>query len=321
MSKLPAKDQIKFVDPPPKGVEINCPICLGTLREPYLTKCCGNHFCEDCIEIVKAGYNKCPLCQAVPLKGMINKSLRRKLNELKVYCVHEKMGCNWIGNLGKLDEHLAIGQSDGECQFVMIKCTVYLCREKFLRKFLKLHNDNDCQYRQFQCVYCGYQSTLFKITSEHYDKCPEYPLHCPNNCCSKQTYPRHQLDTHLASCPEQEVDCTFSKLGCKEKFKRHMLQQHLSTNMLQHQLIMCKTYNSQNEMITLLQQEKKSLEEKVASLTEDMEDLGKLVKPKPSNFQPSKFPHTLPSRRRVRNTQIHSRVYPPYPSFAAFQQN
>ena len=103
-----------------------------------------------------------------------------------------------------------------------------------------------------------------------------YPLHCPNNCSSKQTFPRHQLDTHIASCPEQKVDCTFSELGCEEKFKRHMLQQHLSTNMLQHQLIMCKAYNSQNEIITLLQQEKKSLEEKVASLTEDMEDFGKL---------------------------------------------
>ena len=29
--------------------EYNCPICLGFLQEPYLTACCGNHFCKECI--------------------------------------------------------------------------------------------------------------------------------------------------------------------------------------------------------------------------------------------------------------------------------
>ena len=66
MSKL-AKDQLKFVDPPMD--EFNCPICLGILQEPYLTACCGNHFCEACIEKVKEGANKCPLCQETPLNG------------------------------------------------------------------------------------------------------------------------------------------------------------------------------------------------------------------------------------------------------------
>ena len=255
MSKL-AKDQLKFVDPPTD--EFNCPICLGILQEPYLTACCGNHFCEACVGKVKEGANKCPLCQETPLNGIINKSLRRKLNELKVYCMYKETGCKWIGDLGKLEQHLANGKSDGECQFVVVKCTISdLCKVKILRSSFN-HHTNVCQYRQFKCKHCGYQSTYLIITTEHYNQCPDYPVLCPNNC-SKQTYPQGQLDTHLASCPEQAVDCTFSEMGCKKKVKRQQLQQHLETNVLQHQMIMCTT-------IKQLQKDKQELEKQVGIL-------------------------------------------------------
>ena len=268
MSKL-AKDQLKFVDP--LGDEFDCPICLEILQEPYLTACCGNHFCEACVERVKKGANTCPLCQETPLSGMINKSLRRKLNELKVYCVHKEIGCKWIDDLGKLEQHLATGKNDGECQFVMVRCTISdLCKVKFLRNALKNHINNTCQYRQFKCEHCSYQSTYLVIITEHYfDQCPHYPVSCPNNCSKEtETHPRSQLDTHLASCPEQEVDCIFSEMGCKEKVKRRQLQEHLTTNSLQHQLIMCQAYHLQNETIAQLQQDKRKLEEQVACLTD-----------------------------------------------------
>ena len=281
MSKL-AKDQLKFVDSPTD--EFNCPICLGILQEPYLTACCGNHFCEACIEKVKEGANKCPLCQETPLNGIINKGLRRKLNELKVYCMHKETGCKWIGDLGKLEQHLAIGKNDGECQFVMVKCTISdLCKVKILRNALNNHTNNVCQYRQFRCEHCGYQSTYLVITTEHYDQCPDYPVLCPNNC-SKQTHPRGQLDAHLTLCPEQEVDCTFSEMGCKEKLKRRQLQQHLTTNSLQHQMIMCQAYRLQNETIALLQQDKQKLEEQVACLTKDMKNLQTLMSTREINW-------------------------------------
>ena len=260
MSKL-AKDQLKFVDPP--ADEFNCPICLGILQEPYLTACCGNHFCEACIEKVKEGEkegaNKCPLCQETPLNGMINKSLRRKLNELKVYCIHKETGCKWVGDLGKLEQHLAIGEIKGECQFVVVTCTVSdLCKVQTPRRSFTNHVNNVCNHRQFRCRYCGHQHTYIAIITKHYDQCPKYPLNCPNNC-SKQTYPRGQLDTHLALCPEQIVDCTFSEMGCREKLKRRQLQQHLETNLLQHQIIMCTT-------IKLLQKDKQELQKQVGIL-------------------------------------------------------
>ena len=81
------------------------------------------------------------------------------------------------------------------------------------------HISNICEYRQTECSYCGFVSTYKKITTSHPNKCTKYPLLCPNEC-SNQTYPRDQLDAHLASCLEQKIDCTFSEMGCKEKIKR-----------------------------------------------------------------------------------------------------
>ena len=72
MGEKPPKDQVKFVDPPTE--EYYCPICLGILQEPYLTACCGNHFCEACIKKVKEGASKCPLCKETPLNGMQGRS-------------------------------------------------------------------------------------------------------------------------------------------------------------------------------------------------------------------------------------------------------
>ena len=46
-----ATNQLKFVDLP--NDKFNCLICLRVLQDPYLTACCGNHFCEACIEKVK----------------------------------------------------------------------------------------------------------------------------------------------------------------------------------------------------------------------------------------------------------------------------
>ena len=173
--------------------------------------------------------------------------------------MHKETGCGWIGDLGKLEKHLAFGEIGGECQFVVVKCTVSnRCKVKILRSLLKHHVENVCQ---FLCEHCGYQSTYLVITTEHYDQCSNYPLHCPNNC-SKQTHPRGELDVHLASCTEQEVDCTFSEIGCKEKMKRRLLQQHLETNMLQHQMIMCT-------MIKALQKDNQELQKQMCILSKE----------------------------------------------------
>ena len=262
MSKLTLKEGINFVEP--LSEELNCPICFGLLQDPFLSACCGNHFCEPCANKVKQNNNKCPLCQDTPLNGIVNKGLKRKVNELKVYCSHKQTGCSWVGDLGKLEGHIAADKTDGECQFITVKCPVSTqCGAKFLRKSLEDHVKNVCGYRQFTCKYCGYQSTYVTITSGHYSKCHQYPVPCPNNCSAK-AHPRSLISNHLALCPEQEVACDFSEMGCKEKMKRRLLQAHMETNITKHLLNVSQAYKVQDKTIKQLEKQVTDLSQKVS---------------------------------------------------------
>ncbi|KAK9729645.1 Breast cancer 1, early onset, variant 5 [Basidiobolus ranarum] len=55
------------------AAELNCPICLGILRDPYSTQC--NHlFCEECIhQSLQMNLAKCPLCKTPITKRGLNK--------------------------------------------------------------------------------------------------------------------------------------------------------------------------------------------------------------------------------------------------------
>ena len=41
----------EFESPPSKSLEY--PVCLMTLRDPHVISCCGNEFCQVCIERVQ----------------------------------------------------------------------------------------------------------------------------------------------------------------------------------------------------------------------------------------------------------------------------
>ena len=257
------RQMIQFLEP--LEDDFKCPICHETLQEPHLTTCCGtHHLCKVCMENVKSANGRCPFCRKKPFTGFIDKRFERQLNELKVYCIYRPKGCEWVGKFGKIEQHLNIGKENGECQFVVVECPVSKeCKEYFLRKNLENHVNNNCKYRQTQCMYCGFVSTYQNITTSHPKQCTKFPLCCPNKC-SHQTYPRDQLGTHLASCPEQEVDCTFSEMGCKEKIKRRVLQEHLDTNLLQHQLIMCQVF-------TEMKKGKQEVEEQLEILKKEVD--------------------------------------------------
>ena len=128
ISKFSSSDCV-FVEPTSK--DFDCPVCFQVIWNPFLTACCGNHFCEACVKATKAKSNQCPFCNEKPITGITDKKFQRQINELQVYCLHKKYGCAWIGALSKLTEHLGGDKSDGECKFVLLSCTLSCGKQIF----------------------------------------------------------------------------------------------------------------------------------------------------------------------------------------------
>ena len=229
----------------------NCQICTKVIREPHLAVCCGKHFCELCLKkwFSKHGRESCPHCRAEghSFNHVINKGLRSEVNQLKINCRNRSKGCEWTGEVGQLKTHLA---SDKGCGFEVVKCPnkCYSFRV-LMRKDLDDHLKSECQLRQYQCKYCGLTDTYQSITGEslfqpqcHYDVCLEFPLACPNEC-GTSGIKRKDMESHrLNSCTQEPVECPFAEAGCNIKLLRDQLEDHVSSNLQQHLLLVMGAY-------------------------------------------------------------------------------
>ena len=132
-------DEELVADPTLISDDLKCPLCLDLLKEPALTSCCGQHFCQKCIDNVKAETHKCPLCNENKFETFLDKQKQRTVNALKVYCRMRVRGCEWEGELGKLNQHLDI--CCGDCKFVQVECEFGPagCMENILRKDVVKH--------------------------------------------------------------------------------------------------------------------------------------------------------------------------------------
>ena len=237
MASLVAEEmEIQFVDGPLED-DWKCPVCLELLRVPFLTACCGNRFCESCINAVRQQQNTCPLCKTQPINGIIEKRLQREINDAQVYCPLTIEGCEWTGRLGNLNNHLNLGKLSGQCKYVSVDCPNICCSMALPRRDIKRHANNECKYRAFTCPHCGHRGTFISVEQHHYPKCVNYPVTCPNNC-SKNKIKRSQLQKHFDVCPNVTISCPFSEIGCKVKIKRCNLKKHGDSHSTQHQTML-----------------------------------------------------------------------------------
>ncbi|KAJ0396827.1 hypothetical protein ATCC90586_005028 [Pythium insidiosum] len=58
-----------------------CPICLDTLVAPMLTTCCGQSFCQACLDAALAKVDACPMCRAPLLAGATHTMTRNRALE------------------------------------------------------------------------------------------------------------------------------------------------------------------------------------------------------------------------------------------------
>ena len=270
----------EFVEKPPKAVQSECPVCLLVLKEPYQVTCCGYGFCRVCIERVRANNKACPCCKVENFDCFEDKGRKRLLNDYEVRCTNKKLGCQWMGELGELENHLNyIPPQDKQlegCQFTEVQCLH--CSEPFLRSNVEVHQNDQCFKRPFSCEYCkDHDSTFANVTTNHWPVCASYPVQCPNKC-SEETMERQNLEGHIANdCPLTVVDCDFKGVGCEVRLLRKDLPTHLTEGLVAHMSLQSKRLmdlekkNKQLEhLVGRFEKEKKQLEQKVEKLTTDI---------------------------------------------------
>ena len=224
-----------FVRNPPEEIQTDCPICLLVLRRPSQLECCGNLFCGSCLnKALRDGNNSCPMCKRRYPTVFIDKHHMRKLSGFKVYCIMhrakdgagEGSGCQWVGELGQLDEHCNAtptpqNQLKG-CLFVEISCN--LCGEIMKRSILENHLIN-CPQREYKCPHCDYLSTYVDVTENHVQVCPCHPVNCPH--CEVQ-FMRREVTKHVKNdCKLTPITCAFILVGCIEIVPRVEMSAHM----------------------------------------------------------------------------------------------
>ena len=217
-----------FVDSPPD--DLTCSICLLVLRDPLLTGCCGNHFCRACVLQVQRESQPCPLCGATAFTTMLDKYFVRKVNELKVECPTKEKGCSWVGDLGRLSDHL--DPKKGDCKFLISDCP-NLCGRRMYHGELDAHQLK-CPRRPYICKFCDYKGVFEDMSKKHWTVCEKYPMVCPNSC-GEVDIERRYLERHLRNeCTLEKADCEFAHAGCRVRLDRSEVKIHRETCIHEH---------------------------------------------------------------------------------------
>ena len=202
-------EELDFVEPPSE--EFLCPVTAEFLLNPHQTICCGHHLSEKGVNRLERDGKPCPMCKEGKLVTMPDKFFKRMTSAVLVRCPHKASGCEWVGKVGGLKQHIEA-----------------------------------CPKRAWKCQHCDFEST-FEVVIQHEDECTKYPVPCPNKCevrlvsqasPSSETQicmiPRCDIEKHRAECPLEVVACEFAEIGCKVKTTRQDLKRHMEENQQEH---------------------------------------------------------------------------------------
>ena len=259
------------VDPPDY---IRCTMCRLPSRDPFLTDCCGQIFCNSCVQekaklspqgIAACPDSKCPNPRAFAM--FRNKQVERTVKELKVYCTNKSKGCTWQDKITEIHVHLV-----RNCPFEDVECTNQ-CGQMVQRQNYSRHISNECHCRSTKCKYCRAEGQHAFIQGTHKATCPKYPVACPNNGCKISDLLQEGLAAHREKCPHEMIQCEYFDEGCTEKMARQNLAKHYKDNMEKHlTLIKCELIKSKKkeEDIQGLIAIKQDLGQKLDAIKQDL---------------------------------------------------
>jgi hypothetical protein len=175
---------------------------------------------------------------------------KREIKALRVKCSSVERGCEWVGTVGTLEEHVAT------CGFTLVPCPKQ-CRDDtdavkhFMKKDLDKHLKNDCPNRDHKCEYCGEKGTYATITEVHDKVCKMKRVPCPTDACRVKMQ-RQQVSEHVSKCPHTVIPCKYEGIGCDKNLKRKDMTAHEQDDQL-HLHMALETINSQEARLDSIQ--------------------------------------------------------------------
>ena len=272
MASLPTRNVVQyggydydFVEEVPEQLVCST-ICTKVLCDPHLTACCGQHFCNSCLEhwFKRQGKQVCPHCRKEDFTHIPDKPVKRRIDQLKVRCTNHKAGCEWVGELSTVQTHLDSGCGDVEVSCTN-KCRKGRGRITLKRKDLARHLEQQCPLRRYQCKHCGKEDTYHTITTTHYNECPNYPLDCPNKC-GTMGIKRAEMDQHRSKCPLEPVECPFKETGCQVKVVRKEFESHMEISQQQHLLTLMGAFRVAKADLEVAKADLEAIKEEKADL-------------------------------------------------------
>ena len=186
-------------------------------------------------------------------------------------CSNLERGCERVGTVGTLEEHLAT------CGFTLVPCPKQ-CKDNneakhFLRKDLVRHLKNDCPNRHYECKSrkCREKGTYAYITEVHDKTCKMKIFPCSNAGCHTKIQ-RQQVSEHVSKCPHTVIPCKYKGIGCDTELKREDMAAHEQDDKL-HLHMSLETVNSLQDTVTSLQDTVTSLQDTVTSLQDTVTSL------------------------------------------------
>ena len=261
------REDLSFVKEPPEEISIECPICLQIMLKDISQTSCGHHFCTSCIKKIR---KSCPTCRATSYRIFPDADRQHYISGRQVYCSNKKYGCTWEGELKNLSGHSNKEEREGGCQFEVVKCRYWdggwpllgCCDVEMKRADLANHEEKKCPKRPYTCQYCGDKDTYWNITNYHYCECPKYPVHCLNKCDPKKTMPREEVKAHKKNdCPLEPVACELCWAGCTARPQRKDIEQHITSNQIQHLTLLAKACKELSKTCAELKKENAELKE------------------------------------------------------------
>ena len=245
-----------LAEPLQKNLVINCLACKKILRDPCNVTCCGECFCQTCLENVMKKNQPCPHCSSIDFDGYSNATLGRRVKDLLVHCTYEEDGCRWTGKLEKLKSHLN-SEQDNEtcCRFITVQCS--FCGQAVKRHQLMRHKKEICIKRPFSCQYCGkYTSTFNDVIDNHRPVCKYYPIRCTNNC--GELIIQMDMKNHIENdCVLTKIKCEFQEVGCMVKVSRRELPDHMTNSSSYHMVLMLRRLKEVTGKMTDLEMQTK----------------------------------------------------------------